>query len=148
VLHGEGPALCTHALIELELIRESDPEKHPALPPEVQVVLDRYSSVFAAPVGLPPRWRYDHHIPLSPGACSVSIRPYCVALELKTEIEKKIEELLEQGVIAPSNSAFSSSMLLVRKSDQSWRLVVDYRHLNALIVKGKYPIPVIDELLD
>jgi hypothetical protein len=110
--------------------------------------VDRYSSVFAAPVGLPPRRCYDHHIPLVPGACPVSIRPYCVAPELKTEIEKQIQELLEQGVIAPSNSASRSPVLLAHKSDQSWRLVLDYRHLNALTVKGRYPIPVINELLD
>jgi hypothetical protein len=51
-------------------------------------------------------------------------------------------------VIRHSNSAFSSPAILVRKDDKTWRLVVDYRHLNALTIKGKYPLPVIDELLD
>jgi hypothetical protein len=141
--------------VELHLIREIVPEQQPAPPPEVQAVLDRYSAVFAAPVGLPPRRRYDHHIPLVPGARPVSIRPYRVAPELKTEIERQIKELLDQGVIAPSNNAFGSLVLLVHKSDPAdsgstpaWRLVIDYRHLNALTVKGKYPLPVIDELLD
>jgi hypothetical protein len=64
--------------------------------------------------------------------------------------------LLQQGVISHSNSAFASPVLLVKKGDKHpepnsvpvWRLVIDYRHLNTLTVKGKYPLPVIDELLD
>jgi hypothetical protein len=56
--------------------------------------------------------------------------------------------MMEQGVITHSNSAFGSPVILVKKEEKHWRLVVDYRHLNALTVKGKYPLPVIDELLD
>lgn len=51
-------------------------------------------------------------------------------------------------MITHSSSAFGLPVLLVKKGDHTWRLVVDYRHLNALTVKGKYPLPVIDELLD
>lgn len=51
-------------------------------------------------------------------------------------------------MIQHSNSAFSSPVILVKKKDSTWHMVVDYRHLNALAVKGKYPLPVIDELLD
>ena len=56
--------------------------------------------------------------------------------------------MLEQGVITHSNSPFSAPVLMVRKSDRTWRPVIDFRNLNALTVKGKYPLPVIDELLD
>jgi len=111
-------------------------------------LLDHFSSVFETPSGLPPRRQYDHQIPLLPGARPVSMRPYRVPPALKTEIERQIQELLEQGVITHSNSGFASPVILVRKPDKTWRLVVDYRHLNALTVKGKYPLPVIDELLD
>jgi hypothetical protein len=83
------------------------------------------------------------------------MRPYRVAPELKTEIERQIQEMLQQGVITHSSSAFASPVLLVKKGDKhapdsppAWCLVIDYRHLNALTVKGKYPLRVIDELLD
>jgi hypothetical protein len=147
VLRGDGAPLYTHALVELQLLQEQ-PSAVPAVLPEVQRILDTFSSIFASPQGLPPRRQYDHHIPLVPGARPVSIRPYRVAPELKDEIERQIQELMEQGVITHSNSAFGSPVLLVKKEEKHWRLVVDYRHLNALTVKGKYPLPVIDELLD
>jgi hypothetical protein len=56
--------------------------------------------------------------------------------------------MLHNGVIRVNISAFSSPIILVRKKDNSWCIVVDYMHLNALIIKIKYPIPIIDELMD
>lgn len=116
--------------------------------PDIQPLLDQFSPVFTAPEGLPPRRSYDHTIPLMPGARPVTIRPYRVAPHLKTEIETQVSELLQSGMIRPSNSAFSSPVILVKKKDHTWRMVVDYKHLNALTLKGKYHLPVIDELLD
>ncbi|KAJ0885707.1 putative nucleotidyltransferase, Ribonuclease H [Helianthus annuus] len=116
--------------------------------PLVQQVLAEYEQVFREPKGLPPNRFHDHDIPLVPGAKPVSSRPYRQPYLQKAEIEKQVRELLREGLIRPSHSPFSSPVLLVKKSDGTWRFCVDYRALNDITVKDKYPIPMIDELLD
>lgn len=145
LLIGIGMREFAYTMIEVSSITCQDPVP---VHPMIQPILDDYADVFAAPEGLPPRRQYDHVIPLVPGARPVSLRPYRVVPALKTEIEKQVAELLKSGVIQHSNSPFSSPVILVKKKDSTWRMVVDYRHLNALTIKGKYPLPIIDELLD
>lgn len=131
----------------VELLAVSETEEQQVVP-EIQVVIDQFPEVFAIPIGLPPNRECNHHIPLIPRARPFSLRPYIFAPELKDEIEKQIQEMLDSGVIQKSTSPFSSPILLIKKKDGTWILVVDYRHLNALILKGNFPVPVIDELLD
>jgi hypothetical protein len=76
------------------------------------------------------------------------MRPYRYAPALKSEIERQVRDMLQSGIIQHSRSDFSSSVILVKKKDDSYHFCVDYRHLNALAVKTRFPIPVIDEFLD
>lgn len=115
---------------------------------EIQAVLMEFDDIFQEPTELPPRHACDHTIPLIPEAQPVNMRPYRHKPEHKNEIERQIAELLRQGVIQRSSSPFSSPVILVKKKDGSWRLCIDYRHLNFMTHIGKFPIPVIDELLD
>lgn len=76
------------------------------------------------------------------------MRPYKYAAHQKDAIETMIKEMLEAGGIRNNQSSYASPIVLVKKKDHTWRMCVDYRALNAATVKDKYPIPVIEELLD
>lgn len=117
-------------------------------PPEIQEVLNQYEEVFLESSSLPPERSCDHQIALMPNSKPVNLRPYRYSFFKKVELEKIIEELLKASIIQPSTSPFASPALLVKKKDGNWRLCVDYRQLNSQTVKKKYPISIIDELLD
>jgi hypothetical protein len=90
----------------------------------------------------------DHRIHLLSGTAPVAVRPYCYPQLQKDELERQCEAMLTQGVIRPSTSAFSAPVLLMRKADNMWRFCIDYRVLNDKTAKDKFPILVVDELLD
>ncbi|KAL5706540.1 hypothetical protein ACHQM5_024694 [Ranunculus cassubicifolius] len=119
-----------------------------ATPKSLQPLLQAYADVFAEPSGLPPVRFQDHHIPIKPGSQFPSIRPYRYPHIQKSEIERQVAEMLQSEIIQRSYSSFASPVLLVKKKDASWRLCVDYRQLNSITIKNKFPVPVIDELLD
>ncbi|GKC44291.1 putative mitochondrial protein, partial [Tanacetum coccineum] len=97
---------------------------------------------------LPPNKSLDHKIPLKEGVTAVNIRPYRYPPTPKDTIEAMVKELLDTKVIRPSNSPFSSPIVMVKKKDGSWRMSIDYRQLNKQTIKEKFPIHVIEELID
>lgn len=118
------------------------------MPPELVALLQTYQSVFHTPQGLPPPRDQDHAIPLIEGSQPVNVRPYKYPHSQKEQIEKMVQEMLDQGIIQPSTSPFSSPIILVKKKDGTWRFCTDYRALNAITIKDSFPMPTFDELLD
>lgn len=78
----------------------------------------------------------------------MNVKPCWYSPTQKDEIERQIKEMLSNGIIRPSQSPFASPVILVKKKDGTWRFCVDYRQLNNITVKNKYPLPIVDELLD
>lgn len=123
---------------------EPSPNQHPL----VQQLIHHFQSLFDPPTSLPPTRRIDHRIPLLPNSGPVNVRPYRYAHSQKTEIETQVQDMLTNGLIRPSCSPYSSPVLLVKKKEGTWRFCIDYRALNTVTVKDRFPIPIVDELLD
>ena len=87
-------------------------------------------------------------IPILPNAVPVNSKPYRYSPLHKDEIERQVKELLAAGLITPSTSPYASPVLLVQKKDGSWRFCVDYRRLNDITIKNRFPMPLVDEILD
>jgi len=79
--------------------------------------LDANNDLFAEPTQLPPSREADHQIPLLPGAQPVSVRPYRYSPAQKSEIEKQVKEMLQNGIVRVSSSPFASPVLLVKKKE-------------------------------
>eukprot|EP00253_Pinus_taeda_P014715 PITA_14715 len=119
-----------------------------SISPDLQKVLDNHLKVFETPKALPPIHDHDHAINLILGSVPPNIRPYRYPYVQKSEIEHMVVEMLEAGIIQPSQRSFYTPVVLVDKKDGSWCMCPDYRELNKLTIKDKFPIHVINELLD
>ncbi|GJS11441.1 putative reverse transcriptase domain-containing protein [Tanacetum coccineum] len=112
-------------------------------------VVREFADVFPDELpGLPPAREIEFGIELIPGAEPISKAPYRMApVELK-ELKEQLQEMLENGFIRPSVSPWGAPVLFVKKKDGSMRLCIDYRELNRITIRNRYPLPRIDDLFD
>ena len=115
---------------------------------DVPVVCE-YSDVFLEELPwLPPDRDIEFAIDLVPSTAPITKRTYRMSVEELVELKKQLKELLDKEYIQPSASPWGSPILFVKKKDRSMRMCIDYRSLNAVTIKNKYPLPRIDDLLD
>lgn len=97
---------------------------------------------------MPPKREIDFRIDLVPGTEPISKTPYRMTAQELVELKIELEELLKKGLIRPSVSPWGSPVIFVKKKDGSLRLCIDYRQLNKVTIKNRYPLPRIDDLFD
>jgi hypothetical protein len=132
-----------YAIQVLESVEDDKPslEDHPTL--------REYRDVFLEEVpGLPPRRDIDFSIELAPGAVPVSRTPYRMSTPELVELKLQLKEMMDKGYIRPNVSPWGAPVLFVKKKDGTLRLCIDYRQLNKVTIKNKYPLPRIDDLFD
>jgi hypothetical protein len=113
------------------------------------VVLREFRDMFVDEIPeLPPRREIDFSIDLLPGSTPISKAPYRMSLLELTELKIQLQELLDKEYIRPSVSPWGAPVLFVKKKDGTLRLCIDYRQLNKMTIKNKYPLPRINDLFD
>lgn len=121
--------------------------------PGLQQAIDRLMQQFSKTVGplpnqLPPNREVDHGIEIESGASPPFLPTYKLSEKELQEVKKQLTTLLEAGFIQPSKSPFGAPIIFVPKKNGKLRMCVDYRALNAITIKNRYPLPRIDELMD
>jgi len=112
-------------------------------------VVNEYPDVFPEELPrMPPDRDIEFVIDLVPGTSPIAKRPYMMAASELVELKKQLEELQRISFIRPSSSSWGAPVLFVKKKYGSMRLCVDYRALNEVTIKNKYPLPRIDDLFD
>ncbi|KAJ0531230.1 putative nucleotidyltransferase, Ribonuclease H [Helianthus annuus] len=112
-------------------------------------VISEYPEVFPEELpGLPPDRQVEFRIDIIPGAAPITRAPYRLAPTEMKELRTQLDELLAKGFIRPSSSPWGAPVLFVKKKDGSMRLCIDYRELNKVTIKNRYPLPRIDDLFD
>ena len=98
--------------------------------------------------GLPPQRAVDFGIELHPGTLPISMTPHRMTLVEWQELRVQLQELLDKGFIRLSTSPWGASVLFAKKKDKIFRLYIDYRQLNRVMIQNRYPLPRIDDLFD
>ncbi|KAJ0733400.1 putative nucleotidyltransferase, Ribonuclease H [Helianthus annuus] len=112
-------------------------------------VVSQFSDVFPEELpGLSPDREVEFRIHLLPGTAPIAKAPYRLAPAEMQELKKQLDELLEKGFIQPSSLPWGAPILFVKKKDGSMRMCIDYRELNKVTIKNRYPLPRIDDLFD
>ncbi|GJW12132.1 putative reverse transcriptase domain-containing protein [Tanacetum coccineum] len=138
---------CPIFLAQVTMKKAEDKSKEKQLE-EVPIVQD-FPEVFPEDLpGIPPTRQVEFQIDLIPGAASVTRAPYRLAPSEMKELSDQLKELSDKGFIRPSSSPWGAPVLFVKKKDGSFRMCIDYRELNKLTVKNRYPLPRIDDLFD
>ena len=116
---------------------------------DLPLVVCKYEDVFLNELpGLPPQRVVDFGIELHPGASPISMTSHRMAQVKLQELGVQLQELLDKGFISPSTSPWGAPILFAKKKDKILRLCIDYRQLNRVTVKNRYPFPRIDDLFD
>jgi hypothetical protein len=111
-------------------------------PSEVIDVVSEFPDVFLEELpGMPPERKVEFSIELIPGTAPIYKRAYRVSEPELVELKKQIDELSEKGYIRPSTSPWAAPVLFVEKTDGTKRMCIDYRSLNEVTIKNKYPLP-------
>ncbi|GJR05516.1 putative reverse transcriptase domain-containing protein [Tanacetum coccineum] len=138
---------CQVFLAQISAKKEEDKSEGKQLK-DVPTVRD-FPEVFPEDLpGLPPARPVEFQIDLIPGAAPVARAPYRLAPSEMKELSEQLQELSDKGFIRPSSSPWGAPVLFVKKKDGSFRMCIDYRELNKLTVKNRYPLPRIDDLFD
>jgi hypothetical protein len=112
-------------------------------------IVQEYPDVFLEELsGMPPNRDIEFMIELLPGTPPISKRPYRMPVNELVELKKQIAELQSKGFIHPSSSRWGAPVLFVEKKDRTQRMCVDYRSLNEVTIKNKYPLPRIEDQFD
>jgi hypothetical protein len=113
------------------------------------LVVCEYPDVFSSDYsGLLPWREVEFGIECVPGTNPISKAPYRMASPELKELKEQLQELLDKGFIHPSISPWGAPVLFVKKKDGSMRMCIDYRELNKVTIKNRYPLSRIDDLLD
>eukprot|EP00253_Pinus_taeda_P028567 PITA_28567 len=133
---------------KVDVNHESFDNCDPKLKSDLYAVVDVYHEMFQEPTGLPPKREIQHEIHLHPDCPLPNIGMYRMSIMENDEIKKQIKDLLDKGFIRPSTLPCGSQIVLIPNKDGTWRMCVDFRALNKITVKNRYPLPTIDDLLD
>nr|GEW27067.1 putative reverse transcriptase domain-containing protein [Tanacetum cinerariifolium] len=112
-------------------------------------IIQKFPKVFLEDfLGLPPARQVEFQIDLVPGAAPIARASYRLAPAEMQELSTQLQELSDRGFIRPSSSPWGAPILFIKKKDGSFRMCIDYRELNKLTVKNRYPLSRIDDLFD